>query len=143
MDLEDAVKPSKRFYTLGECLQYSSNVGTSKFVMQHYKKNPEKFTNHAITLGLQSKPKFDIPSSNSPSIATPDEASWSGTSLPSLSIGYSSKLSPLQTLMIYNTIANKGKMMQPYMVKEIRLEGQTLSKIEPTDRKSTRLNSSH
>jgi cell division protein FtsI (penicillin-binding protein 3) len=37
----------------------------------------------------------------------------------------------MQTLMLYNTIANQGKMMQPYMVKEIRHEGQTQSKIEP------------
>ncbi len=131
MNLEDAVKPKKRYYTLSECLQFSSNVGTSKFVMQHYKKDPEKFTQHALDLGLHIKPQFDIPSSSSPSIATPNQAGWSGTSLPSLSIGYSSKLSPLQTLMLYNTIANQGKMMQPYMVKEIRHEGQTLSKIEP------------
>jgi cell division protein FtsI (penicillin-binding protein 3) len=127
----DSKKPPKKFYTLSECLQYSSNIGTSKFVMQHYKKNPEKFTNHILDLGLHIKPKFDIPSSNNPTVPTPDDASWSGTSLPSLSIGYSNNLSPLQILMLYNTIANKGKMMQPYMVKEIRLEGQTLSKIEP------------
>ena len=131
MKLEDAVKPKKRYYTLSECLQNSSNVGTSKFVMQHYKKDPKKFTQHALDLGLHIKPKFDIPSSSNPSIATPDQSGWSGTSLPSLSIGYSSKISPLQTLMLYNTIANQGKMMQPYMVKEIRQEGQTLSKIEP------------
>ncbi len=127
----DSKKPPKRFYTLSECLQYSSNIGTSKFVMQHYKKNPEKFTNHILDLGLHIKPKFDIPSGNNPIIPTPDDASWSGTSLPSLSIGYSSNLSPLQVLMLYNAIANKGKMMQPYMVKEIRLEGQSLSKIKP------------
>ena len=127
----DSKKPPKRFYTLSECLQYSSNIGTSKFVMQHYKKNPKKFTNHILDLGLHLKPKFDIPSSSNPTVPTPDDASWSGTSLPSLSIGYSNNLSPLQILMLYNTIANKGKMMQPYMVKEIRLEGQTLSKIEP------------
>lgn len=133
----DSKKPPKRFYTLSECLQYSSNIGTSKFVMQHYKKNPEKFTNHILDLGLHIKPKFDIPSSNNPTVPTPDDASWSGTSLPSLSIGYSSNLSPLQVLMLYNTIANKGKMMQPYMVKEIRLEGQTLSKIEPIVLKET------
>ena len=131
MKLEDAVTPRKRFYTLSECLQNSSNVGISKFVMQHYKKDPENFTQHAMDLGLHIKPKFDIPSSNSPSIANPDKQGWSGTSLPSLSIGYSSKLSPMQILMLYNTVATKGKMMQPYMVKEIRHEGQTLSKIEP------------
>ena len=128
---EDSKKPRKRFYTLGECLQHSSNIGTSKFVMKHYKNNPTKFTNHILDLGLNNKPKFDIPSSNLPQIPTPKDASWSNTSLPSLSIGYSSKISPMQTLILYNTIANQGKMMQPYMVKEIRHEGQTLSKIGP------------
>jgi cell division protein FtsI (penicillin-binding protein 3) len=132
MELEDAVKPKKRYYTLSECLQFSSNVGTSKFVMQHYKKDPKKFTQHALDLGLHINPKFDITSSSSPSIHTPSQSEWSVTSLPSLSIGYSSKISPMQIVMLYNTIANEGKMMQPYMVKEIRHEGQTLSKIEPT-----------
>ncbi len=33
--------------------------------------------------------------------------------------------------MVYNAIANKGKMMNPYMVKEIRQDGQTLEVIKP------------
>lgn len=131
MKLEDAVKPRKRFYNLSECLQNSSNVGISKFVLQHYKKDPEKFMQHALDLGLQNKPKFDIPSSSNPTIPTPNKKPWSGTTLPSVSIGYSVTISPMQTLMVYNLIANKGKMVQPYMVKEIRQEGQTLSKIDP------------
>lgn len=131
MKLEDASPPKKKFYTLSECLQLSSNVGTSKFVMAHYSKNPKKFAQHAIDLGLDIKPKFDIPSSSNPVIKTPASSDWSGTSLPSMSIGYYSKISPLQILMLYNTIANKGRMMQPFIVKEIRLEGQTIAKVEP------------
>jgi cell division protein FtsI (penicillin-binding protein 3) len=49
-----------------------------------------------------------------------------------MSIGYESMISPLQTLMLYNAIANGGKMMKPYMVKEIRHEGKLIKKIEPS-----------
>ncbi|MFM1792665.1 MAG: hypothetical protein RLZZ252_1019, partial [Bacteroidota bacterium] len=38
---------------------------------------------------------------------------------------------PLQLLMLYNTIANKGVMMQPYMVSEIRAQGKKPQIIEP------------
>ncbi|MFN5891015.1 MAG: penicillin-binding transpeptidase domain-containing protein, partial [Bacteroidota bacterium] len=113
LDLVDAVTPKKKFYTLAECLQNSSNVGTAKFVLQHYKSDPEDFTDHAIQLGLHMKPNFDIPSSNFPTIKTPESSDWSAISLPSMSIGYYARISPLQLLMLYNTIANKGVMMQP------------------------------
>lgn len=131
LDLEDAVKPKKKFYTLAECLQNSSNVGMAKFVLQHYKSDPEDFTDHAMKLGLHIKPNFDIPSSNFPTIKTPESSDWSVVSLPSISIGYYTRVSPLQLLMLYNTIANKGTMMQPYMVSEIRAEGKQVQKIQP------------
>ncbi|MSP57711.1 MAG: PASTA domain-containing protein [Flavobacteriaceae bacterium] len=131
LPLTDSRKPDKRFYTLGECLQYSSNVGISKFVMKYYRKQPDNFVNHAIRMGLHVKPQFDISYGNKPNIPTPSDTIWSPTSLPSMSYGYSLLLSPLQILMLYNTVANKGVMMQPYMVQEIRQEGQIISKIEP------------
>ncbi len=119
------------FYTLQESFEISSNVGISQFVFNAYKENPKKFVNHVLDLGLNIKPNFDIPSSNKPVILDPSSSGWSGVALPSMSIGYSSKISPLQTLMVYNAIANKGKMMKPYMVKEIRQDGQTLEVIKP------------
>ncbi len=119
------------YYTLQQSFEKSSNVGISQFVFNAYQNNPQKFVNHVLDLGLNIKPNFDIPSSNKPVILDPDGSNWSGVTLPSMSIGYSSKISPLQTLMVYNAIANKGKMMKPYMVKEIRQDGQTLEVIKP------------
>ena len=40
-----------------------------------------------------------------------------------MSIGYEFEQTPLQTLNLYNTIANNGKMMQPQFVQEIRTSG--------------------
>ena len=36
-----------------------------------------------------------------------------------MSFGYEVLVSPLQTLMLYNAVANDGKMMKPYLVNKI------------------------
>jgi cell division protein FtsI (penicillin-binding protein 3) len=127
----DATAPNKRFFTLQESFEKSSNVGISKLVVKHYGKKPEKYIEHCTRLGLNIKPDFDIQSSNGPVIKTKKSRDWSPVTLPWMSIGYETMISPLQTLMIYNAIANGGKMMKPYMVKEIRHEGKLIKKIEP------------
>lgn len=118
-------------YTLQECIEQSSNVGISQFVYKSYQDNPEKFIAHLEKLHLNIKPNFDIPSSNNPVIISPGHSLWSPVTLPSMSIGYASQISPLQVLSVYNTIANNGTLMQPYMVKEILQNGKSLYKIEP------------
>lgn len=120
-----------KFYTLQRSIEVSSNVGISQFVWKHYQKKPQKFIDHIIDLGLNVKPNFDIPCSNYPVVISPKSNGWSGVALPSMSIGYTSQISPLQTLMIYNSIANNGKMMNPYLVKEILQDGKSINKIEP------------
>ncbi len=118
-------------YTLQECIEQSSNVGISQFVHNAYKNNPKKFLSHLERLGLSLKPNFDIPSSNHPVILDPSHPLWSGVTLPSMSIGYATRLSPLQMLSVYNSIANNGTLMNPYLVKEIRQNGKVLTKISP------------
>ena len=53
----------------------------------------------------------------------PEDKMWSGTSLPSMSIGYEMSISPLQILTFYNAFANKGKMVLPRLVTSIKSEG--------------------
>ncbi|MBL7811487.1 MAG: transpeptidase family protein [Bacteroidetes bacterium] len=129
--MKDAHKQPKRFFTLQESFEQSSNVGISRMVLKHYGKQPGKLVDHALRLGLNLKPEFDIRSSGQPRIKTPKSPDWSNTTLPWMSIGYETKVSPMQILMMYNAVANNGRMMKPYMVKEIRKEGLTISKIEP------------
>ena len=129
--MEDATKPNKNILTLKEVFEKSSNVGISKLVVKHYGKDPEKFTEHALDLGFNIKPDFDIKSRNNPRIKTKKSSDWSAISLPWMSIGYEIKMSPLQMLMFYNAIANNGQMVKPYMVKEIRHEGKMIKQIEP------------
>jgi len=118
-------------YTLQECIEQSSNVGISQLVNNAYKDKPKRFIAHLERLGLTLKPNFDIPSSNHPVIIDPSHPLWSGVTLPSMSIGYATRLSPLQLLTVYNAIANNGVLMNPYLVKEIRQNGKVVTQISP------------
>jgi len=119
-------------YSLEECIAYSSNVGITQLVNDHFGKKPETYIKYIHKAGLHVKPDFDIPSSNYPKIIEPGNSLWTPMTLPSMSIGYSLQISPLQTLMLYNAIANKGLMMKPFMVKEIQKDGKVLETIEPS-----------
>src|SRR5690606_35872464 len=60
----------------------------------------------------------------------PSERSWSRTTLSRMSIGYELKISPLQTLALYNAVANNGVKVQPIIVKEIRKADKTIERFE-------------
>ncbi|MBK7570761.1 MAG: PASTA domain-containing protein [Bacteroidetes bacterium] len=47
-----------------------------------------------------------------------------------MSIGYETKLTPLQILAFYNAIANNGTMVRPHFVKEIQSHGRTLKSFD-------------
>jgi cell division protein FtsI (penicillin-binding protein 3) len=49
-----------------------------------------------------------------------------------MSFGYNLTISPLQTLTLYNAVANGGKMMRPYLVNEIREDGRTIQQFSPS-----------
>ncbi|MDZ7606107.1 MAG: penicillin-binding transpeptidase domain-containing protein [Cyclobacteriaceae bacterium] len=54
-----------------------------------------------------------------PRIKHPSDKSWSGITLPWMSIGYEIELTPLQILAFYNGIANDGQVIRPIIVKSI------------------------
>jgi cell division protein FtsI (penicillin-binding protein 3) len=126
----DATPPHKRFLTLEECFIQSSNVGISKFVINGYGDQPGDFLDHVYRLKLDQKPAFDIRSSGRPQIKNPKKPDWYRTTLPWMSVGYETALSPLQIATVYNAVANNGKMVKPYLVKEIRRDGKVIEQRE-------------
>src|SRR5690606_12320574 len=59
------------------------------------------------------------------------DSTWSGISLPWMSHGYELKLTPLQTLALFNAVANKGKMITPIIVKSVRQADRVIEEFEP------------
>src|SRR5690606_9613198 len=46
--------------------------------------------------------------------------------------GYGIMVTPLHTCMLYNAVANDGKMMKPYLISAIKEYGKEVKKFEPT-----------
>ncbi len=117
--------------TLQQAFELSSNVGMAKLAMEHYSGNPMQYVEHLRKLKLHEGSGIDLVGETRPIIKTPKSKTWSATTLPWMSFGYEVLVSPLQTLMLYNAVANNGKMMRPYLVEEIRNNGLVVSSNQP------------
>ena len=117
--------------TVKKAFEVSSNVAITKIINTYYKSNPARFTKGLYALHLNEPLGLQIPGEGNPLIKTPESKSWSGLSLPQMAYGYELKLTPLQTLTLYNAVANNGKMVAPLFVKEIKHLGNTIERFEP------------
>ena len=116
--------------TVQRAFEVSSNVGISKIVNASYKDNPEEFIDRLYQIGLNRKLDIEIRGEGKPDIKYTDSDLWSGLTLPMMSIGYEVRMTPLQTLALYNAVANNGKMIRPVFAEEMRYHGKTVKKFE-------------
>ena len=114
--------------TFGDAFVVSSNVAISKVINDSYKNNPGQFISNLKRFGLTEPLKLQLPYKSDMIMRSPDDKMWSGTSLPSMSIGYEMNISPLHILTFYNAFANKGKMVLPRLVTSIKSEGSIIEK---------------
>ncbi|MGB1248389.1 MAG: penicillin-binding protein [Chitinophagales bacterium] len=127
--MKDAYPPVENDVTIGMAFARSSNVGISKLVYEAYKNDYQKFYDKLDDFHLTMPLGVEIKGENDPVIYQPED--WSAVSLPWMSIGYEVSLSPLQILNFYNTIANDGKMMKPYLVSSIKEYDKVIEEFEP------------
>ena len=105
--------------TVREVFEKSSNVGISKLVNEHFGVKPSKYMEYIEKTALNKAVDFQIKGEGIPYFKKPGDKYWYGTTLPWMSIGYELKVTPLQTLMLYNAVANDGKMVKPMIVQSI------------------------
>ncbi len=116
--------------TIQEIFELSSNVGISKLVTDYYTGKEEKFINRLYGLNLNNRLGISIKGEGEPEIKYPGDKLWSGVSLPQMSIGYEVRLTPLQTLTLYNAVANNGKMVKPKFVKSLMYHGDVVKNFD-------------
>jgi cell division protein FtsI (penicillin-binding protein 3) len=121
--VHDAEKQEKSDITVEEAFEHSSNVGMAKLVMAHYAQHPQQFVDHLKKLKLNKVTGVDLAGETSPIIKSPQSKTWSASTLPWMAFGYEVLISPLQTLTLYNAVANDGKMMKPYLVNSVQYAG--------------------
>ena len=117
--------------TVQQAFELSSNVGMAKLAMSYYSNNPQRYINHLKRLHLTSRSGVDLLGESFPLIPDPKRRDWSRVTLPWMSFGYNIAVSPLQTLMVYNAVANNGRMMKPYLVNSILQDGNSVRNFEP------------
>jgi len=128
----DAEEHGKNQVSVKEAFELSSNVGMAKLAWFNYQNNPSQFTNRLHQLNLDMLTGVDLVGERNPVIHKPSEKGWNNRSmLPWMAFGYSLQVTPLRTLTLYNAIANKGKMMKPYLVSSVKEEGIDVKEIEP------------
>lgn len=106
--------------------EVSSNVAIAKLVETNYHNNPQRFTDYLYQFGLNKKLGLQIPGESSPIVKNPNSKSWSDLTLPQMAYGYEMRLTPMQMLAFYNSVANNGKLIAPLFVREIRSLGKTV-----------------
>jgi len=107
-----------------EVFEKSSNVGTSKLIYNAYSDDPQKYIDGLYRLSINQQQFLQIDGEGCPYIKNTKDKLWSAVSLPWMAIGYEISITPLQTLTLYNAVANNGVMVKPLFVKEIRSNGQ-------------------
>jgi cell division protein FtsI (penicillin-binding protein 3) len=129
--VQDSHPPEKTHMTVQEIFEQSSNVGVTKIITRYYAKDPQKYIDRLYQMNLNSPLNISIPGEATPYIKTTKDKTWSKISLPWISYGYETRISPLQILTFYNAIANDGKMVKPLFVKEINKRGKSVKTFEP------------
>ena len=118
--------------TVKDAFAASSNVAFAKMADQYYHTQPSKFIDHLHLLKLDTLTGIDITAaSGKPLIKKPTNRSWANTTIPYMAHGYEELVTPLHMLMLYNAVANNGKMMKPYLVSSIREYGVDIRTVHP------------
>lgn len=112
--------------------EISSNYVFRYLATNNYSDNPKRFMDKLYMYKLGQAFDFDLEGLREPVLPSPDSKSWSSTDLGSVAIGYSVRETPLHTLTFYNAIANKGRMMKPYLVESIEKDGAVKTKKGPS-----------
>jgi len=117
--------------TVKQAFELSSNIGISQVIYKAYWNRPQKFIDGLYALGINKLTGIEIRGEGYPQIKNTKNRSWSKVSLPWMSIGYEVAITPLQTLTLYNAVANNGCMVRPMLIKEIRKSNLPVKVFQP------------
>lgn len=128
--------------TVKRAFEISSNVGIAKLIQENYgektaandNKGAAQFIERLKSFNLHLPTGIELDGEANPYIkeAYSSEHNWSGTTLPWMAIGYEVRITPLQLLSFFNTIANDGQLVKPMLVTEIQRFGKTIETFPTT-----------
>lgn len=128
--VRDAHKGGYGKISLARGFEQSSNTIMAQAVYNHYHKDPQKFVDRINSYGLNKPLGLPFEGEGKPFIPQPSDKTWSPITLPWMAFGYNVSLTPLQTLCLYNAVANNGEMVKPIFVREIKEWNKTIKKYD-------------
>ena len=114
-----------------DAIRLSSNTGVVKIIDSVYNKKSKKFVDLLYNFGIANPVISSIKGEPNPIIPHPNDESWNGLSLPWMTYGYGVKMTPIQILTFYNSIANDGEVVKPKFIYSTRKFGTNENKIYP------------
>ncbi len=118
--VEDSHRGGYGKISAARVFEVSSNVGIVKLIRKHYDHQPEKFIQKLDNYGFTKPVGFQIKGEGRPVVPKPSDKRWNKISLEWMSWGYGISVTPMQTLMFYNAVANNGVMVKPRFIKEVK-----------------------
>ena len=130
-DVVDAERSPRPILTVKECFAHSSNVGMSKLAYKAFGKDPEEYKKYLHHFHLDERSPIDLVNIPKPTVTSFKKDAGGLMNMLWVSFGYGINISPLNTLTLYNAIANDGKMMKPYLVNSVNSNGTLWRQYEP------------
>jgi cell division protein FtsI (penicillin-binding protein 3) len=116
--------------TIKNAFEKSSNV-ISQLIYDNYKNDPQSFIDGLKAVGIHRKLGVVILGEGEPLIKDASDPTFTGITLPWMSIGYELEITPLQTLALYNAVANDGVLLKPQFVKFIKKGSEVQAHFDP------------
>ena len=129
-DIVDSHREGPQKISLARGFEISSNTVLVQAVYKNYKNNPNQFVNRIKRMRLHKPLGVSLKGEGKPFIPMPNSPKWNGLTLPWMAFGYGLEITPLQTLTLYNAIANDGEMVKPQFVSEIKQKNRSIKKFE-------------
>ena len=122
----------RREITVMHGFEISSNYVFTWLAENYYGNRPQELFDHIYSYRLGEAFDFDISGLGTPVVNRPGTAGWSKTTLGTTAYGYGISVTPLHVATFYNGIANKGRMMKPYLVESVEKDGRVIKRYEPS-----------
>lgn len=130
-NVTDAERAPKSIMSLKECFAHSSNVGMSMVAYKAFSGQPDKYKEYLKKFHLDKRSGIDLVGEEAPVLPKLKRNKEGLHAMVTASFGYAIEVSPLHTLMLYNAVANNGRMMKPYLVNTIKSNGVVIKEFKP------------
>jgi len=130
-NVTDAERSPKAVLSVREAFAHSSNVGMSKLAYKAFANQPDLYKSYLHKFHLHQKTGIGLVGEASPKLPKIKRNKEGLHAMLTASFGYAIEVSPLHTAMLYNAVANNGRLMKPYLVSTIKSNGVPVQEFEP------------